>query len=292
MRAAIGLVAALCCNTAFGASETPLLDYARELPFISVVEDQSREIERARHEIEKSEPPQEGCANTLGARRFAYLYESLGELQASIGDHSSALDSMTKSLACNPRDPHVHASMATQLMQMGRFDEARAAAARARAIDADEELAGIVLMQMAFIEERWPEAIWTLRNLIDWSRSSRRATHWEIFLWIAQRRSGIATPQPYAPELIEDWPRPALEMLRGLSTEEEVLDVVDDEANDIKLRHKLAEALYYVGEARLANADADTARLYFNATVSLKVMPFIEHRLALAELAKVREQDP
>ncbi len=147
-------------------------------------------------------------------------------------------------------------------------------------------------MQIAFIGERWPEAIEELRGLIARTVDVERATYWECFLWLAQRRSGLTSPEDYAAELTDEWPRPILELLRGALTEEDVLDVVEDEGNENRQRQKLSEALYYVGQARLANGDAESARLYFTATVNLKVMFFLEHHLALAELAKMRDQSP
>jgi lipoprotein NlpI len=292
MRAAIALIAVLCCGTAFAASETPLFDYARELPFVSVVTDGSKQLERATYEIEHNPPPKEGCSQTLGANRFADMYENLGSVQASMGDNAAAIDSLTKSLACNPRVARVHSNVGSQYLKLGRVDDALAAVARARAIDAEDEAAATVSMQIAFIGERWPEAIEELRGLIARTVDVERATYWECFLWLAQRRSGLTSPEDYAAELTDEWPRPILELLRGALTEEDVLDVVEDEDNENRQRQKLSEALYYVGQARLANGDAESARLYFTATVNLKVMFFLEHHLALAELAKMRDQSP
>jgi hypothetical protein len=283
---------ALLAGNALAASETPLFDYARELPFISVVSDQTRVLSAALYEIEHNAPPKEGCSRKLGANRFAEMYETVGAAQAALGDSAVAIDSLTRSLACNPRVARVHASLAAQLMELRRFDEARAAALRARAIDVEDETAAIVLMQMDLVEERWSEAIAGLRELLARSVSPNRATNWEIFLWIAQRRARVPDPEDSAAELTDDWPRPALEFLRGALTENDVLDVVQDEDDDRRQREKLCEALYYVGQARLSNGDIENARLYFTATVNLKVMYFIEHHLALAELEKMRVQSP
>ena len=43
-----------------------------------------------------------------------------------------------------------------------------------------------------------------------------------------------------------------------------------------------------MGQLRLAKGEADTARRYFAATVNLKVLYFIEHHMALAEIAKMQ----
>lgn len=292
MRAAIALVAFLYCGNAFAESETPLFDYARELPFISVVSDGNKQLERALYEIEHTPPPSEGCSRTLGANRFAYLYENLGAVHASMGDSTAAIDALTKSLSCNPRAARVHSNLGSQYLKLGRVADALASVERARSIDAEDEGAATVAMELAFIQERWPDAIAELRAMISRTVDEERATYWECFLWLAQRRSGTTTPEDSATELTDEWPRPILELLRGALTEEDVLDVVEEEGDDNRQRQKLSEALYYVGQARLANGEAENARLYFTATVNLKVMFFLEHHLALAELAKVRGRSP
>jgi lipoprotein NlpI len=288
----LAILGALHTAGSFAASETPLFDFARELPFVSVVAESTALLEATQYEIAHNPPPQEECSRKLGANRFAEMYERLGSIQASIGDSAAAMDSLTKSLGCNPRVAHVHASLASRLMELGHLEEAREEAGRARAIDAEDETAALIVVQLDLIEERWNDAIAELRALIARTVSPGRATSWEIFLWIAQRRSGDLNPRDSATELTDDWPRPALEFLRGALTEEDVLRIVEDEGDDRRQREKLTEALYYAGQARLADGDTDNARLYFTAAVNLKVMYFIEHRLALAELEKMRARSP
>jgi lipoprotein NlpI len=50
----------------------------------------------------------------------------------------------------------------------------------------------------------------------------------------------------------------------------------------------LVEALYYVGELRLVQGETDLARRHFAAVVNVKVPYFVEHRLARAQLARMR----
>ena len=88
----------------------------------------------------------------------------------------------------------------------------------------------------------------------------------------------------------EQWPAPLLGLMKGTSTESQVLEHVQDEKNERRRREVLVEALYYVGQLRLANGDTDTARRYFAAAVNQKVLYFIEHQMALAELNKMRDR--
>jgi lipoprotein NlpI len=86
----------------------------------------------------------------------------------------------------------------------------------------------------------------------------------------------------------EEWPAPVLGVLKGTTTEAEVLEKVREQKNEQRRRELLVEALYYIGQLRLANGETETARRYFAATVNLKVLYFIEHHLALAEIVKMR----
>jgi tetratricopeptide (TPR) repeat protein len=290
VRSAPPLLTFLMCAAALAAEGMPLFDFSQELPFVPMTNDQQlrRQLARAEHDLKQNPPPETDCARTLGANRFADLYERLGGTYFSMGQISAAIDAFRKSIACDPRNPNVHASLAVALMHANQPALARAEAERGRAIDPESVEPGAILMQLDFIEERWPEAIAALRRLIADTPDTERVTYYQCFLWLAQLRSGLGTPGIVASELAEDWPRPLLDWLEGSITEEQVLERVKDVGDDKRQREMLAEALYYVGQARLARGEAEAARLYLTATVNLKVTYFIEHRMALAELAKIR----
>jgi lipoprotein NlpI len=55
---------------------------------------------------------------------------------------------------------------------------------------------------------------------------------------------------------------------------------------------RLCEALYYVGQAYWARGQPDVALEYFTALVNIKVIYFLEHGLALADIAKLRKRLP
>jgi lipoprotein NlpI len=82
--------------------------------------------------------------------------------------------------------------------------------------------------------------------------------------------------------------------LVGEYTEPELVARVkegDDDSNtqpNTSTDERLCEALFYVGESYWAHGDRDVARDYFAALVNIKVLYFLEHGLALAEIAKLR----
>jgi tetratricopeptide (TPR) repeat protein len=275
------------------SSATPLLDYANGLDFDTPPhEAQYRtDIERAAQELASHPPPAQDCARTLGASRFTQLLEQLAVARAMLGDHAGAIDAYEKALGCAPRAAVLHARLAEELLDAGRLDEALATLNRGLAIAHDNYQLGTVMGRVEFLKEHWAGAIGWLRWSVQTATTlaaKDQALYWQCLLWLAQRRSGIAHPHLLDASPPEDWPGPILDMLQGASSEEQLLAAVQAESDALRRREILCEALYYVGEQRLANGEAEQARRYFAATANLKVVYFIEHSMALAELAKMR----
>ena len=277
-------------------SDTPLFDYASTQsvvtqPFNEPLRKQiaSFEAEMARHP-----PPSDNeCVHTLGASRFARQYDDLGSAQANAGDYTGAIASFEKALACTPRDPELHAELAVELMHVGRLADARAAVQRGMALVENATGSGSldsILMQLDFIDERWADTVARLRVMIATQTDDERAAYYQCFLWLAQRRAGVRQPELVTRTEYEEWPAPLLSLMKHATTEAAVLDAVKAEKNERRRREVLVEALYYVGQLRLANGETDTARRYFAAAVNLKVLYFIEHQMALAELNKMRDR--
>lgn len=298
----VALVAAMSATAAYAEdapSPTPLYDFALQqplpkFPFKSAL---SKEIAQYRAELARySPPPASECAQTLGAPRLASLYNELATALCSAGDYAGAVEAQQNAVACMPRDFYQHADLASELLHAGRFAQAREAAQRALAIR--PATVGVltpldtVMAQLDFIDERWAEAVARLRAIVVRESDERRARYRQLLLWLAQRRAGNAHPElaerEPTDESFDQWPVFLLDALRGRYTEHEVLKAIEDEDNESRRREMLVEALYYVGQARLADGDRETARRYFVAAVNLKVMHYREHNLALAEVLKMR----
>jgi tetratricopeptide (TPR) repeat protein len=299
-RVALAAVVAFCssasANEPDAASDTPLFDYATAQPtytqpFNQFVRKQiaSIEAEMARH----PPPPDEDCAHTLGASRFAHQYSDLGVARSNAGEYEEAIATFQKALACAPRVSEYHGQLAAELMHVGRLAEARAAIQHGLALIESPTASGALdsmLMQLDFIDERWADTVARLRAMIATESDDERAAYYQCFLWLAQRRAGVRQPELVKRADYEEWPATLLRMLKGTATETQVLDEVKDQKNEQRRREVLVEALYYVGQLRLANGETDTARRYFAAAVNLKVLYFIEHHMALAEITKMRER--
>jgi lipoprotein NlpI len=112
--------------------------------------------------------------------------------------------------------------------------------------------------------------------------------------WLAQRRAGIARPELVARMPAEGWPQPLLLYMRGEYSEADLIQPIrDGDSSDNMIPNtssdeRLCEALFYVGEDYWARGEPAVARDYFAALVKIHMLYFLEHGLALAEIAKLQ----
>jgi lipoprotein NlpI len=289
--AAIVSAASLITRIAIAAPDTPLLDYALartfDMPKSEVAPRQrAKSIERA---LERHPPPTENCSRTLGANRFAATYDDLGEALDSAGDYEAAATAYQRALDCAPRASYLRAPLATDLMYLQRYDEARQVLALADDSGQPDIAVDTVLAELDFMDQRWTEALPRLRRLATDTEDDEYAAYFQLLSWLAQRASGIARPELVSRGDPEGWPQPLLAAFRGEVDEAEVTKRIDEEKDLDRRREMLTEGLYYIGERRLIEGGTESGRRYLAATVNLKVHYFLEHQLARAALTRLRE---
>lgn len=275
------------------ADTTPLLTYAatqKLAPLLSAIGEAAsrKKVERIQFNLSKDPPPEEDCAQTLGAKRFSLLLQDLGEAYSSAGDDAAAADAYRKAINCNPRAEFLHAQLAAALLDLNRYTEARAETQRELTLGRGNFELHTLMTQLDFIDHRWTEAAANARLAVTEAPDDEQATYWQCFLWLAQLHSHIALPALADRRPTANWPAPILETLQGTRTEAGLVKAVAAEHNLKRRREILTEALFYVGEQRLADNHPDEALRYFTATTALQVKDFIEHHLAAAELEKLR----
>lgn len=286
--------------------EPPLIAYALEL-----AQSDSRAQDKALYlaqtdlraitfEMSRHPPPSnEDCAHTLGASRFADQYARLATIQFQLGNLEAVVDANESALACEPRNASYAAEIASAFLTLGRLDEARAAIERGHAIDPEEETVRDVRGRLDFIQERWADATARLRlHVLNEKNSSIEGRDYaRCYLWLAQRRAGVRHPEMPPPERFEDtsqaarkksWPARILDTLRGELTEEDLVRTIREDGEQEE-REWLTEALFYVGELRLAEGDTETARRHFASVVNLKQLNLVEYGMARVELKKLRD---
>jgi lipoprotein NlpI len=300
------LVACLLAMPAVGAAaepapaDHPLLDLARDLqkkrkPDLRVAPG-SPELRQAEHELAQAKAPADAeCAGSLGAPRFAALHVDIALARTGLGDFPGAAAAYRRALACRPRDASVLSGLAGVLFDARDYAGAREAinaslAIAPRALNANR-LAG----NIDFVEERWAAATARFRYVASGDPDRGQAAYGQLMYWLSQMRAGVPKPEMVARTPGEGWPQPLLLYMQGQYTEAELTAPIrqgDDEDNSqpqTTTDERLCEALFYVGEAYWARGQLDVARDYFAALVNIKVIYFLEHGLALAEIAKLRK---
>ena len=299
-------------SLAADADESPLIAYAQELAEsgsrsqLKVTNIVIANLRAAEFEMSRHPPPPDGdCAHTLGAQRFAEQYERLAAIQDELGDFEAAIAANKSALACAPRVASYQASIASDHLSLGEVTAARTAVERGNAMDPEDVEVRNARARVDFIEERWADATARFRlEALDRARYGEYADYSRCFLWLAQRRAGVRNPElpPKTPEKKspEDtdagqdsshWPLPILETLRGERSEAALVQVIRDDGTT-EARRWLTEALFYVGELKLAEGDVEAARRHFATVVNLRVLNFVEYGMARAELARMRERKP
>jgi tetratricopeptide (TPR) repeat protein len=270
----------------------PLLTYATTHHYPPVLDPTTqanlqKQIARITLDLSKDPPPATNCSQTLGAKRFATLYDDLAQAYSNTAEHIKAVDAYAKAIDCNPRADFLHAELAASLLDLGRYSDARMETRRQLRLGRVNFTLYTLLTQLDFLDEHWSDAIANARIAATMAPNDEQATYWQCFLWLAQLHSGSQEPTLAKRRVAENWPTPILESLQGKITEAELVEAVQEEHDQPRQRDILSEALFYTGQRKLAAGQKDEAVKYFTATVNLKVVYFIEHQLATAELRKL-----
>jgi lipoprotein NlpI len=277
----------------------PLLDFARERAESHERSDRNigsrADLLEAEHAVEQAHiPPEAECASSLGAPRYADLYTMLGGARAAVGDLAGAAAAYRSAHACRPRDANILAALGSVLFDARDYAAARANVDAALAIDPRSVSTTRLAANIAFIDERWADAIAYFRYVAASDPDRVQAGYGQLMLWLAQARAGMPHPEYVTRAPGDGWPQPLLLYMVGEYTEDELVARVregDDDDNrqlHTSTDERLCEALFYVGEAHWARGDRAATRDYFTALVNLRVLYFLEHGLALAEIAKLR----
>jgi lipoprotein NlpI len=86
-----------------------------------------------------------------------------------------------------------------------------------------------------------------------------------------------------------EWPRPALAMLTGALSPEDLLKQLDEKKGDDR-QMALSEGYFYLGEHYLIVGDGKTAQSYFEKARDQGVIIYTEHVAAGHELRRLKHE--
>lgn len=292
-------VLAICTHPLAAAAPPPdpLLDYAlgQDVAILRGDLERIEALQAAQLEAARAgAPPGNGCATSLGAARFAELRASLSAAHEAVGDHRAAVAAARTAVECAPRDPNIRVQLANALFQAGDVQQAAAATIIGLGIDPRHEALNRLQLQLDYLAERWPEVLQRSRYLVSLAPKVPESLYWEMFAAFARERSLVGGAAPAPPAALDeegDWPQPLWRHLFEDLDVETLIEALDAEENPARRRGMLCEALYYSAQRRLAQRDTDGARLLLARATQMKSLDYIEHAMARAQLAKMRDND-
>jgi lipoprotein NlpI/transglutaminase-like putative cysteine protease len=235
-------------------------------------------IERSTKGIEGGKLQGGDLANAYCERAFSSAY--LREFDKALADleHAEKL---------NPDAANTLNCRGIVLVRADRIDEGIAAYDRAIALDPDH---GPYFMRglAKFYREQFESAAADFVSASKWSQGNRK--FYELWLAMANARLGRepdpAVKERSVAEARGEWPAPAVAMMYGSMTPDELLGMVNSRKGDDR-ELTLVEAYHAVAEWNLAHGDKQRAIEYFHKTVDVGAVSYTEHESARRELIRL-----
>ncbi|MCP5471848.1 MAG: hypothetical protein H7A18_07170 [Sinobacteraceae bacterium] len=296
---------------------SPLIDWTNALQAGVMLDETARraDLRRAETRLARVAAPRDGCAEALGAQRYADLHVELARARDALGDRRGAEAAWHAVLDCTPRNATAQLALARLSMLAGESAAARARLARALELAPQFERSRQLGIRLDYLAGRWTEAASGAAELAAEHRNTAghlspsaskaddtedgepsgvrlSAAYWDLLALLARRRGGLpptTTGDEPDPALGNFWPAPLWEHLLGLRDEASLVEAMETAATNPRQRREMAcEALYYTAQLALAEGHSEDGRQRLARVVNLKVLYFVEHDLALAELAGQR----
>lgn len=292
------LGALLLCAHPLAAGATPpdpLLEYALRQDSALLPGDLQRieALQAVRLEVARAgQPPAGACATSLGAARFAELRASLSAAHEALGDHRAAVAAARGAVECAPRDPSIRVQLANALFKAGDVLRASAETSIGLGMNPRHEALNRMQLQLDYLAERWPEVQQRARYLVSLAPTVSESLYWEMFAAFARERSLTGADRAAPPTASYEaggWPQPLWQHLFDELDTEALIESIDAEDNLARRRGMLCEALYYSAQRRLAQRDTEGARVLLARATQMKSLDYIEHALARAQLARLRD---
>jgi lipoprotein NlpI/transglutaminase-like putative cysteine protease len=208
----------------------------------------------------------------------------------ALDKNDDALSDANEAVKLAPNDPKFFSCRAETYFQRGEFDKSIADHSKAIVLGAmsGEDFRGRAASE--YFLGRLDDAAADFAKA-DAAADKEAVTYIDLWLTWTLQRLGKPLPDTLVKRAMEshgDWPRPALAMMAGNITPDEMLATIDSKTGDDR-RMALAEGYFYVGEHYLTVGDTAKARAFFEKTRQLEVIIFYENKAAELELKRLVE---
>lgn len=226
-------------STAIDAGKLTPADLARAYILRADAEGDLGDVDKSVADANKAVELAAGDTNALARRAYAYL--AAGEFEKSIADYTLAL-----TLGADPGRMYRTRGMANYYL--GKFKEA-----------ADDFAASGA------------------------QTNGETQAYADLWLTAASRRLGKKLPEEVAERAAMashlEWPHPALAMLNGHLTEDDIIKIIQSKSGLEKVTAS-SEGYFYIGLSYLLAGADDKARGYFEKSLAAKAYQYEEHRTA------------
>jgi lipoprotein NlpI len=228
----------------------------------------------------------------LSGNDLADAYGTRADALDDLGKTDEALRDANAALKIAPNSPKLLGCRAEVYFSAGEFENSVDDYSRAITLGATSSEAFSQRGKSRYYTGRLEEAA---EDFVKASGAADQFAQPYNDLWLALTFQRLGRPLPdavaqrAATEPRGDWPRPALAMLTGRLSPEEMLKLLDAKSGDDR-QMALAEAYFYVGQHYLAAGDVAKAREFFEKTRAQNVITYTEHRAARFELQRLVAQ--
>lgn len=230
-------------------------------------------------------------AGKLAGEDLAGVLCTRAETRADLGEPEAGLVDAQQANKVAPDFGGALACRGSIHWALGEFAKASADYTAALAFDTD----GADLLarrgRARFFEGRFEQAAADLAKAAPMQDDAGARLYVQLWQAIALRRAGLPLPADLAAQAGADpdgeWPRPALALLAGQRSPEQVLQALDARLKGDERELALAEAWFYIGEHHLAQGRQVEARQAFEAVRRQGITMYIEHVAAGHELKRL-----
>ncbi|MED5620158.1 DUF3857 domain-containing protein [Ideonella sp. BN130291] len=226
----------------------------------------------------------------LQAEDLADAHCLRAEALAELGDGEAALQDAEAAVRLAPALARAWACRGKALWALGRFAPADADFSRALQLDGEPFTSYLHRGQARFYQGRFEQAAEDFARAAAQAGEEAQRLHALVWQGWALKRLGQALPAQLQAAAAQGphtaWPRPALALLAGTLSADELLAQAGNAQGDARTL-ALAEAWFTVGQHHLAHGQAHQARNAFEKTREAGVMRYAEHAAAGFELQRL-----
>lgn len=191
-----------------------------------------------------------------------------------------------------PEDPMAIYDLAVELSAIGQDEDAGSLFMTALKLNPRNSYLLRALGHYYWVTGDTDRAIERFLEALSAAQEPEDKAYGAIALHIAEQRT--MSPIKFSGKIVVEhtgWPMPILGFLRGEIDVSRLVAAITD-GDERTARTRMCEALYYVGEIRLAQGNKEQARSYFRSAVNTRVPSYRENGLALRALKTLDAATP